>query len=215
MLPNMLPGAYNLFDRMSVAGDDEIANRLIIENIIFEGGAVATASTSGVAMAAYNLEETQSQDGRAPFIPATYDQAGMDDAFMHHQVGLGSFPLDHEFPEDYSLEEEDEMNIDREPLFEDELANQARVKPKRKSKRTKAYMPYEDKLLCECWRDMGQDPKVGAEQKTSIFWLRVHCEYHEHKKFAPYRMQSKHGWVSLSEAMVGDTTRVQQVLCHP
>ncbi|KAI4990470.1 hypothetical protein ZWY2020_038833, partial [Hordeum vulgare] len=35
------------------------------------------------------------------------------------------FPLDHEFPEDYSLEEgDDDMDIDGEPLFEEKLANQ-------------------------------------------------------------------------------------------
>ncbi|KAE8800003.1 Phospholipid-transporting ATPase 1 [Hordeum vulgare] len=98
-------------------------------------------------------------------------------AFMRDQVGLDldDFPLDHEFPEDYGLEEEDECDIETEPLFEDELANQADgTKPKRKSKRTKAYAVAEDKLLCECSRDIGQDPKTGAEQKHSTFWIRVH-----------------------------------------
>ncbi|KAI4990911.1 hypothetical protein ZWY2020_039282 [Hordeum vulgare] len=55
---------------------------------------------------------------------------------MRNQVGLDldGFPLDHEFPEDYGLEEEDECDIEVEPLFEDELANQAdRTAPKRKS----------------------------------------------------------------------------------
>ncbi|KAE8770605.1 Phospholipid-transporting ATPase 1 [Hordeum vulgare] len=69
------------------------------------------------------------------------------------EVGLDGFPLDHEFLEDYGLEEEDDdMDIKGEPLFEEELANQTVVgaKLKRKSKRTKAYMPAEDKLLCEC-----------------------------------------------------------------
>ncbi|KAE8797557.1 Eyes absent-like protein 4 [Hordeum vulgare] len=102
------------------------------------------------------------------------------------QVVLDGFSLDHDFPEDYSLEEEDDgMDIDGEPLFEQELANQtaARAKSKRESKRTKAYMPAEDKLLCESWRDIGQDPKVGAEQKWSALWTRVHREFHEHKKF--------------------------------
>ncbi|XBH54144.1 hypothetical protein VPH35_076507 [Triticum aestivum] len=46
---------------------------------------------------------------------------------MRDQVGidLDCFPLDHEFPDDYMLEEEDECDIEVEPLFEDELANQA------------------------------------------------------------------------------------------
>ncbi|XBI60739.1 hypothetical protein VPH35_041626 [Triticum aestivum] len=115
---------------------------------------------------------------------------------MRDQVGidLDGFPLDHEFPNDYGLEEEDECDIEVEPLFEDELANQvAGPKPKRKSKRAKAYTATEDKLLCECWRDIVQDPKTGAEQKHSIFWIRVHREFHERKKFPPYQFVSTRG----------------------
>ncbi|KAE8817972.1 DNA repair protein rhp54 [Hordeum vulgare] len=94
------------------------------------------------------------------------------------------------FSEDYDLEKEDEPDIDWEPLFEDELANQAAgSKPKRKSKRTKAYTTAEDKLLCECWRDIGQDPKVDVEQKAPTFWLRIHRQFHERKKFSSYQMQ--------------------------
>ncbi|XBI02344.1 hypothetical protein VPH35_130912 [Triticum aestivum] len=85
-------------------------------------------------------------------------------------MDLDDFPLDHEFPDDYVQEEEDECDIEVEPLFEDELANQAaRPKPKHKSKCTKAYTAAEDKLLCECWRDVGQDPKTGAEQSIQLF----------------------------------------------
>uniref|UniRef100_A0A8I6Y0I6 Uncharacterized protein n=1 Tax=Hordeum vulgare subsp. vulgare TaxID=112509 RepID=A0A8I6Y0I6_HORVV len=102
-------------------------------------------------------------------------------------LDLDDFPLDHEFLEDYGLEEEDECDIQAEPLFEDELANQANgTAPKRKSKRTKAYTATEDKLLCECWRDIGQDPKTGAERKHSSFWIRVRREFHERRKFPPY-----------------------------
>uniref|UniRef100_A0A453F0Y4 Myb-like domain-containing protein n=1 Tax=Aegilops tauschii subsp. strangulata TaxID=200361 RepID=A0A453F0Y4_AEGTS len=68
-----------------------------------------------------------------------------------------------------------------------------------KSRWTKAYTSAEDKLLCECWRDIGQDPKTGAEQKASTFWTRVHREFHERKKFPPYQMQSTRGWVSISK----------------
>ncbi|KAF7060123.1 hypothetical protein CFC21_066939 [Triticum aestivum] len=121
---------------------------------------------------------------------------------MQDQVGLDldGFPLDHEFPEDYRPKEEDELDINKEPLFEDKLANEAiGVKPKRQSKRTMAYMAAEDKLLCECWRDIGQYPKVSAEQKASTFWICVHCEYHERKKFASYQMQSTRGWMSISK----------------
>ncbi|XBH67086.1 hypothetical protein VPH35_095521 [Triticum aestivum] len=115
-------------------------------------------------------------------------------------MDLDGFPLDHEFPDDYGQEEEDECDIEVEPLFEDELANQAAgPKPKRKRKRTKAYTAAEDKLLCECWRDIGQDPKTGAEQKHSTFWIRVHQEFHERKKFPPYQIVSTRGWVSISK----------------
>ncbi|XBH65892.1 hypothetical protein VPH35_119386 [Triticum aestivum] len=90
-------------------------------------------------------------------------------------------------------EEEDECDIEVEPLFEDELANQAAgPKPKRKSKRMKAYTTAEDKLLCECWRDIGQDPnKMGAEQNHTTFWIRVHREFHERKKFPAYQISVK------------------------
>ena len=44
MPADMPPDARNLFDRMPAAGDDETANRFIVENIIFKGGA-ASAST--------------------------------------------------------------------------------------------------------------------------------------------------------------------------
>ncbi|XBI67132.1 hypothetical protein VPH35_046545 [Triticum aestivum] len=121
---------------------------------------------------------------------------------MRDQVGidLDRFPLDHEFLDDYGLEEEDECDIEVEHFFEDELANQAvGPKPKRKSKRTKAYTAVEDKLLCECWRDIGQDPKTGVEQKHSTFWTRVHREFHKRKKFPPYQFVSTHGWVSISK----------------
>ncbi|KAE8797199.1 Phospholipid-transporting ATPase 1 [Hordeum vulgare] len=137
MLADMLTGARNLFDGMPVAVDDDTTNRLL-ENMIFEGAP---------ATGAYDPDETQSQDGREPFTQATNDP---HDASMQDKVGLDGFPLDHEFSEDYDLEEEDDdMDIDGEPFFEEEVANQtaAGVKPKRKSKRTKAYTPPEDKLL--------------------------------------------------------------------
>ncbi|KAE8816850.1 DNA repair protein rhp54 [Hordeum vulgare] len=152
---DQLPDARNLFDGTPAADD-------YMQNMIFEGGAQA---------AGFDPDETQSQDGRG----YNENQA----AFMRDQVGisldLDGLPLNHEFPEDYGLEEEDECDIEAEPLFKDELANQADgTAAKRKSKRTKAYTAVEDKLLCECWRDIMQDPKTGAEQKHSTFWIRVH-----------------------------------------
>ncbi|KAE8794554.1 hypothetical protein D1007_30590 [Hordeum vulgare] len=106
---DMLAGARNLLDEMSAAVDDDMANRFL-ENMIFEGDAPAVG--------AYDLDETQSHDGRAPFTQATNDP---HDAFMQDQAGLDGFPLDHEFPKDYNFEEEDnDMDIDGEHLFEEE-----------------------------------------------------------------------------------------------
>ncbi|XP_037480496.1 uncharacterized protein LOC119357757 [Triticum dicoccoides] len=139
MPADVLPGACSLFDGMPASGDDDY-----MQNIIFEGGTPADGGATG---AGYNTDETQSQDGRGVFTPSTFDQ---DQAtFMHDQTGLDldGFPLDHEFSEDYG--QEDECDIEGEPLFEDELTNQdAGVKPKQKSKWTKAYTAVEDKLIC-------------------------------------------------------------------
>ncbi|KAE8795508.1 DNA repair protein rhp54 [Hordeum vulgare] len=189
MRADMLTGTRNLFDGIPTTVDNDTTNHFL-ENMILEGAPAAGA---------YDPNGTQSQDGRAPFTQATND---LHDAFMQDQVGLDGFPLNHEFPEDYRLhEEEDDMDIDGEPLFEEELANQTAAggKPKRKSKRTKAYTSAEDKLLCECWRDIGQELKISAEKKWSALWTHVHREFHERKKFPPYQMQSKRGWVSLSK----------------
>ncbi|KAE8773254.1 DNA repair protein rhp54 [Hordeum vulgare] len=140
MSANMLSGARNLFDGMPAAVDEERANRFM-QSIIFDG--VVTAA-SGVATAGYDREETQSKDGRGTF---TQDEV----TFMQDQVGvdLDGYPLDHVFPNDYDLEEEDEVDIDGEPLVEDELANQAAgEQSKRKSRRTKAYTTVENNLIC-------------------------------------------------------------------
>ena len=83
----------------------------------------------------------------------TFDQGhgGMFNPFMQDQADMGNtFPLDHELLEDYDLEEEDEVDIDGEPLFDYELSTQAGANKKRKSKRPKAYTQPEDKLPCEC-----------------------------------------------------------------
>ncbi|XP_044335663.1 uncharacterized protein [Triticum aestivum] len=142
MPADVLPGARNLFYGMPAAGDEDY-----MQNLIFEGGAPA---------AGYDPDETQSQDGQGAFtLSAGYDPDQA--AFMRDQVGmdLDGFPLDHEFSEDYGQEEEDECDIEGEPLFEDEPANQAAgPKLKQKSKWTKAYTAAKDKLLCEMPRTL-------------------------------------------------------------
>ena len=108
MPADMLTEAHNLFNGMPADVDDDTANHFL-ENMIFEG-----APTTG----AYDSDDTHSQDCRAPFTQATNDP---HDAFMQDQAGLDGFPLDHEFPKDYSFEEEDnDMDIDGEHLFEEE-----------------------------------------------------------------------------------------------
>ncbi|KAE8813189.1 DNA repair protein rhp54 [Hordeum vulgare] len=127
MPADMLTGTRSLYVGMPAAVDDDTANRFL-ENMNFEGGVPAAGAYSA---AAYDPDETQSQDGRAPFTQATNDP---HDAFMQDKFSLDGFPLDHEFSEDYNLEEEeeDDMDIDGEPLFEEELANKtaAGAKPK-------------------------------------------------------------------------------------
>ncbi|KAE8777407.1 C2 domain-containing protein [Hordeum vulgare] len=87
MSADLLLDAHNLFDRMSVAGNDKRANRFA-QSIIFEGD---TAAAVGAAMAGYDPEENQSQEV---------------------VLDLDGFPLYHEFQEDYDLKEEDELDID-------------------------------------------------------------------------------------------------------
>ncbi|KAE8821715.1 dna repair protein rhp54 [Hordeum vulgare] len=101
MLADMLTGARNLFDGMPMAVDHDTTNSFL-KNMIFKGGVPAAG--------AYDPEETQRQDGRAPFTQATNDPL---DTFMQDQVVLDNLLLDHEFLEEYGLEEEDDdMDID-------------------------------------------------------------------------------------------------------
>ncbi|KAE8802147.1 Lectin-domain containing receptor kinase A4.3 [Hordeum vulgare] len=130
------------------------------------------------------------------------DNGGTKNPFMEDQLSVGfSFPRKHEVPEDYGLhEEDDKVDIHGEPLFvEVDLTMQEITNKKRKSKRAKAYTKDEDKLLCECWRDIGQDPKIGVEQKASAFWRRVHRKFHERKKFKSYQFESNYRYVSLGK----------------
>ncbi|KAE8786561.1 DNA repair protein rhp54 [Hordeum vulgare] len=150
----MVSGARNLFDKMSTTYDDA-ANHFIIENMTFEGG---------VCVAPFDPDETQSQDGQNTFMADPFVRGGTIDPFMQGQYGMDTFPVGHELPKDYDLEEEDEVDINWAPLFEEELSNQAQATKKHQSKWSKAYMKDEDKILCECWRDIGQEPKIGVEQ---------------------------------------------------
>ncbi|KAE8795517.1 DNA repair protein rhp54 [Hordeum vulgare] len=153
---------------MPVAVEDEWANRFM-QSIIFEGDATAA---SGAAAAGYDPEETQSKEGQGMFMLWTYDQAGMQAAFMQDQVALNldDFPLDNVFPDDYGFKEEDELDINGGGgLFEDYLANQAvGVKPKHKSRRTEAYTEGRGQapLHSKLWRHSRSNTK--ASPSTSL-----------------------------------------------
>ncbi|KAE8778925.1 Lectin-domain containing receptor kinase A4.3 [Hordeum vulgare] len=102
--------------------------------------------------------------------------------FEGDEVGLDSFPLNHELPEDYDLEkEDDDMDIVGEPLFEEELANQTIVgaKLKRKRKRTKAYTLVEDKLFLSVGGTLGNTRRV-IQQECNKF-----CATYESIKARP------------------------------
>ena len=73
----------------------------------------------------------------------------------------------------------------------DELTQQARAQKKRgQSIRTKAFTIKEDELICHAWRDVGQDPKTGEEQKGTVFWRRIYAYFHERKMYPPFAMES-------------------------
>ncbi|XBH90071.1 hypothetical protein VPH35_081831 [Triticum aestivum] len=101
-------------------------------------------------------------------------------------IDLDGCPLDHEFPDDYGLVEEDECDIEVEPLFEDELANQAAgPKPKRKSKRTKAYTAAEDKLLCECGEILDKTQRRAPSKSIQSFGLVCTASFMSARSFHP------------------------------
>ncbi|KAE8768270.1 DNA repair protein rhp54 [Hordeum vulgare] len=137
---DMVSGTCNVFNKMPTT-DDDATSRFITENMIFKGG---------VGVAPFDPEETQSSDGRNTFMVGPFVDGGTTDPFRQGEYGMGTFPVNHEFPKDYDLEQDDEVDIDGAPLLEEELANQAQATKKRQSKQTKAYTKDEDKLLCEC-----------------------------------------------------------------
>ncbi|KAE8814635.1 DNA repair protein rhp54 [Hordeum vulgare] len=93
-LADMLPGGRYLFNRMP-ATDDETVKHFIIENTGFK---------VGTGIAAFDPEETQIQDGPAPFMADTMGHGGTIDPFMQGQDDMSNtFPIDHEFLEDYGL----------------------------------------------------------------------------------------------------------------
>ncbi|XBH69162.1 hypothetical protein VPH35_097130 [Triticum aestivum] len=177
-----------LFDGMPTATasvDDPLYNQYM-ENVIFEAGHGR----------AYDPEETQSQDGRAQYVP---DEEADDRADYDHG---DSWHEDDDIYVEGDGEEEEEGNdvdISDAPLFIDELTQRAEAQKKRKSIRTGSYTQDEDKLICQAWMEISQDPRTGALQKGIVFWTRVHKTFHERKMFEPYQITSNYGIGSIQK----------------
>ncbi|XBJ05106.1 hypothetical protein VPH35_023946 [Triticum aestivum] len=174
-----MPAPRVLFDGMPTSMptvDDPFYNQYM-EDVIFQGGHGR----------AYDPEETQSQDGRAQYVP---DEEADDRADYDHG---DSWHEDDDIYVEGEDEDEDEANdvdISGAPLFIDELTQRAEAQKKRKSIRTGSYTQDEDKLICQCWMKISQNPRTGAQQKGIIFWTRVHKTFHERKMFEPYQITS-------------------------
>ena len=111
---------------------------------------------------AYDPEETQKQDGRAQYVP---DEEADDRADYDH--GDSWHEDDDIYVEgDGDEEEGNDVDISGEPLFIDELTQRAEAQKKRKSIRTGSYTQDEDKLICQCWMEISQDPRTGVGVKT-------------------------------------------------
>lgn len=169
------PDARKLFDdppTPTPTHEDPAYYNDFMEDIICEGGQ------------AYDVDETQSQDGRGQYTDGQEDMDvhGHEDTDGHGYQG-----------------QEDGVDIDDEPLFHEELAHQANSQRRRKSIRTGGYTQDEDKLICEAWMKIGQDPKTGADKKGTTFWKRVWTYFHERRKFEPYKFESNRGDVSIAK----------------
>ncbi|XBI65496.1 hypothetical protein VPH35_045328 [Triticum aestivum] len=176
-----------LFDGMPTPTpmvDDPFYNQYM-EDVIFEGGHGR----------AYDPEETQSQDGRAQYVP---DEEADDRADYDH--GDSWHEDDDIYVEgDGDEEEGNGVDISGEPLFIDELIQRAEAQKKRKSICTVSYTQDEDKLICQAWMEISQDPKTSAQQKGIVFWTRVHKTFHERKMFEPYQFTSNRGIGSIQK----------------
>jgi hypothetical protein len=95
---------------------------------------------------------------------------------MHYLINENDFlGVQNDEPEDYDESGEG---------FEDELKHQNSQLAGR-SKRTGSYTEDEDKLICEAWLNISEDPIHGAEQKGKAFWARVNAYIEEYKNKPP------------------------------
>ncbi|KAE8805318.1 putative DBINO protein [Hordeum vulgare] len=184
-----MPSPRVLFDEMptpTASVDDPYCTQFM-EDVIYDGGHVPT----------YDPEETQSQDGRAQFVA---DEEADDRADYDH--GDSWHEDDDIYCEGDGDGDEDEGNgvdISCEPLFIDELTQRAEAQKRKKSILTGSYTQDEDKLICNCWMEVSQDPRTGAQQKGLVFWTRVHKTFHERKMFEPYQITSNRGITSIQK----------------
>ncbi|XBH57987.1 hypothetical protein VPH35_079504 [Triticum aestivum] len=184
-----MPAPRVLFDGMPTAMapvDDPFYNQYM-ENVIFEAGHGR----------AYDPEETQSQDGRAQYVPdeEADDRADYDHGDSWHEDN----DIYVEGDGDDEEEEGNDIDISGAPLFIDELTQRAEAQKKRKSIRTGSYTQDEDKLICQVWMEISQDPRTGAQQKGIVFWTRVDKTFHERKMFEPYQISSNRGIGSIQK----------------
>ncbi|KAE8814178.1 putative DBINO protein [Hordeum vulgare] len=173
-----------LFDEMSTPPVDNNYDQFM-EDVIYNGGHVP----------AYDPDETQSQDGRAQFVAdeEADDRADYDHGDSWH--GDDDIYCEGDGDED----EVNDIDISGEPLFIDELTQRAEAQKKKKSIRTGSYTQDEDKLICNSWMEISQDPRTGAQQKGLVFWTRVHKTFHERKMFEPYQITSDRGITSIQK----------------
>ncbi|XBI18941.1 hypothetical protein VPH35_060590 [Triticum aestivum] len=161
----------------------------------------------------------QSKQARAPFtgtMPAPrvlFDgmptaTAPVDDPFYNQYMenmifeaghGRAYDPEETQSDGDDEEEEGNDVDISGAPLFIDELTQRAEAQKKRKSIRTGSYTQDEDKLICQAWMEISQDPRTGAQQKGIVFWTRVHKTFHERKMFEPYQISSNRGIGSIQK----------------
>ncbi|KAE8790490.1 putative MO25-like protein [Hordeum vulgare] len=163
-----MPSHRVLFDKMPTPTptvEDPFYDQYM-ENVIFKcrGGAFQTGGQGGI----FDPEDTQSQDGRDKY---------MDDEDFEADHGDSWHEEDDIYCEG-DEEEEDGIDIAGEPLFIDKLTQRAEAQMRKKSIRMGSYTQDEDKLICESWKEIGQDPRDGAQQKGIVFWTRVHKTFH-------------------------------------
>ncbi|KAE8821694.1 Serine/threonine-protein kinase mph1 [Hordeum vulgare] len=142
-----MPSPRVLFDKMPKAPVDNNYDQFM-EDVIYNGGHVP----------AYDPDKTQSQDGRSQFVA---DEEADDCADYDHGDSW------HGDDDIYCMGDGDEnevndIDISGEPLFIEKLTQRAKAQKKKKSIRTGSYTQDENKLICNSWKEISQDPRTGA-----------------------------------------------------